>query len=71
MLENFCQREPQISKDIGIRFFTARNKWSCCAKKKPDISEIPGAVGIQHSGFVKPSTEAYEIAKSVDMRRSM
>jgi len=21
MLENFCQREPQISKDIGIRFF--------------------------------------------------
>jgi len=69
MLENFCQREPQISKDTGIRFFIARDKWSCCAKKKKHISEIPGAVEIQHSGFV--NTEAYEMVKSVDMRRSM
>jgi hypothetical protein len=37
-------------KDIGIRFF-----------KGTDISEIPGTVGIQHSGFVKPTTEAYEM----------
>jgi len=43
----------------------------CKKKKPPDISEIPGAVEIQHSGFVKPNTEAYEMVKSVDMRRSM
>jgi hypothetical protein len=58
----FLPERTKDLRDIGIRFSTARDKWSSCAKKKKrHLSEIPGAVGIQHSGFVKPSTEAYEM----------
>jgi hypothetical protein len=56
MLEHFCQRKPQISKILALDLSLPEIRGPVV--KKEDITEVPSAVGIQHSGFVKSTTEA-------------